>query len=67
MRAKHRSAEEWIAEVNSIVDHYRNSPRGAPQLTRKQAIDRLVDLGLSEGDAVRYLDKNRVKPAVSHL
>jgi hypothetical protein len=67
MVSRPRSAEEWVAELDSIINQYRNGePKGAP-LTRKQAIGRLVELGFSEGDAVRYLDRNRAKPAVSRL
>ena len=65
MVATHRTAEEWVAEFDNIINQYRNGePKRAP-LTRGQAIERLVELGFSEGDAVRYLDRNRVKPAVS--
>ena len=65
MVATQRSAEEWVTELDSIINQYRNGePRRAP-LTRRQAIDRIVELGFSEGDAVRYLDRNRAKPAVS--
>jgi hypothetical protein len=63
MIARRLSAEEWIAELDSIIDQYREA---RIPTTRKQAIDRLVQLGFSEGDAVRYLDRNRAKPAVSH-
>jgi hypothetical protein len=67
MVARHLSAEEWIAELDKIIEQYRNGePRSAP-LTRKQAIDRLVQLGFSAGEAVRYLDRNRARPAVSRL
>lgn len=63
MIARRPSAEEWIAELDSIIDQYREA---RIPMTRKQAIDRLVQLGFSEGDAVRYLDRSRAKPAVSH-
>jgi hypothetical protein len=67
MVARHLSAEEWIAEFDKVIDQYRNGePRSAP-LTRKQAIDRLMQLGFSEGQAVRYLDRKRTRPAVSRL
>jgi hypothetical protein len=67
MVARQRSAEEWVAELDSIVNQYRNGePRSAP-LTRRKAIDRLVELGVSEGDAVRYLDQKPNRPAVSRL
>jgi hypothetical protein len=65
MVARQRSAEEWVAELDSIINQYRNGePRAAP-LTRRKAIERLMELGVSEGDAVRYLDQNRAKPAIS--
>ena len=60
MVARLRSAEEWVAELGGTIEQYRAAP-----LTCGQAIDRLVELGFSEGDAVRYLDRNRAKPAVS--
>ena len=67
MVARPRSAEEWVAELDGIVNQYRNGePRSAP-LTRRKAIDRLVELGVSEGDAVRYLDQKPNRPAVSRL
>lgn len=64
--AKHPSAEEWLAEVDSIVHLYREETRrkGPLPLTRGQAIERMVALGLSKGDAIRYLDRNLDKPAV---
>jgi hypothetical protein len=65
MVARHPSAEEWMAAVDGIVHQYRGeSGRRGPPLTRKQAIELMVELGLSEGDAIRYLDRNRDKPAV---
>jgi hypothetical protein len=67
MAARRLSAEEWMAEVDSIIQQYREETgrRGLPRLTRKQAIERLVELGFSEGHAIRYLDRNRAKPAVA--
>ncbi len=65
MVARRLSAEEWMAEVDRIIHEYRGETgRRLPPLTRKQAIERLVELGFSEGDAIRYLDKNRAKPAI---
>ena len=65
MVARQRSAEEWVAELDSIINQYRNGePRRAP-LTRGQAIERLGEMGVSEGDAVRYLDQKPNRPAVS--
>lgn len=68
MVARHLSAEEWISEVDRIVQECRGETgrRGVPSLTRKQAIERMIELGFSEGDPVRYLDRNRAKPAVSY-
>jgi hypothetical protein len=68
MVAKRLSAEEWMAEVDRIIHEYceETGRRSVPPLTRKQAIGRLVELGFSEGDAVRYLDRNRAKPALSY-
>jgi hypothetical protein len=55
MAASHLSAEEWLAELESIIRCYREWD--ALPLTRKQAFDRIIELGLSEGDAIRYLGK----------
>jgi len=68
MAARHPSAEELIAALDSIIERYRQESgrRGPSALSRRQAIDCIVELGFSEGDAVRYLDRNRAKPAVSH-
>jgi hypothetical protein len=61
--ARQRSAEEWVAELDGIIDQYRNGePRAAP-LTRRQVIAGLVKLGVSEGDAVHYLDQKPNRPA----
>jgi hypothetical protein len=65
MVARQGTAEGWVVELDNIINKYRNGePRRAP-ITRGQAIKRLVELGCSEGDAARYLDRNRAKPAVS--
>jgi hypothetical protein len=67
MVARQRTAEEWVAELDSIIHQYRDGePRAAP-MTRRKAIARLVELGVSEGDAVRYLDQKPNRPAVSRL
>jgi hypothetical protein len=67
MVARQRSAEEWVAELDGIINQYRNGdPRAAP-LTLRQAIARLVELGVCEGDAVRYLDQKPNRPAVSRV
>jgi hypothetical protein len=51
-----QTAEEWLAELESIIRCYREW--GALPLTRKQALDRIIELGLSEGDAISLLDRN---------
>ena len=51
-----RSAEQWLEEVNQIVRSYRSAdPKGSPHAAREAAIKQLRDLGLTEGDALRYL------------
>jgi hypothetical protein len=51
-----RSAEQWLAEVNQTIRTYRaTDPRASIQAARQAAIKRLRDLGLTEGDALRYL------------
>jgi hypothetical protein len=67
MIARLPSAEELVAEVDRVVHQYREETgrRGAPRLTREHAIERIVELGFLEGDAIRYLDRNRDKPAIS--
>ena len=51
-----RSAEQWLTEVNQIVRNYRTADLGE-QSARQIAIKKLKDLGLTEGDALRYLGK----------
>ena len=51
-----RSAEQWLAEVDRVLRIYRNAdPKASIQSVRQAAIKRLKDLGLMEGDALRYL------------
>jgi hypothetical protein len=60
-----RSAEQWLSEVDQIVRNYRTADSRFPS-ARQVAIKKLRDLGLTEGDAVRYLGKPDVqsdKPA----
>jgi hypothetical protein len=67
MLTRHRSAEEWIAELDRIMHEYRSTEyKSALPVTRKQTIQRLVDLGFSAGEAVHYLDRHSARPAVSH-
>jgi hypothetical protein len=53
----HRSAEEWVDAVNEIIRLYRGSSAdaGAETISREEAVSRLRELGVSEGDAVRWL------------
>jgi hypothetical protein len=67
MVARQRSAEEWLAKLNSIMHEYRNSEqKGAPPLSRQRAVRRMIELGFSAGQAVHCLDRHSARPAVSH-
>jgi hypothetical protein len=51
-----RSAEQWLAELDRVIRIYRNvNAKESTQPVRQAAIKRLRDLGLTEGDALRYL------------
>ena len=52
-----RTAEEWLAAVEDIIRRYRgHTPDPAtPRLSREEALERMRDLGLAEGDAERWL------------
>jgi hypothetical protein len=54
MISRARSAEQWVAEVDQIIRTYRSADGGS---ARHLAIKQLRDLGLTEGDASRYLGK----------
>ena len=59
-----RSAEEWLTEVDQIIRTYQTAhPRSSIYSARQVAIKRLKDLGLTEGDALRYLHGKGVVPA----
>ncbi len=53
-----RGAEDWIVAVNDVVRRYRgispNSKHG--KLGLREAVTRMRDLGLSQGDAIRWLE-----------
>lgn len=52
-----QSAEEWLAEVDRIVRSYRTLTALQPMTAYRQAAkDELCELGLTEADAIRYLD-----------
>jgi hypothetical protein len=60
MITRARSAEQWLFEVDQIVRSYRTADsRG--WAARQEAIKQLKDLGLTEGDAARYLGKPDVQ------
>jgi hypothetical protein len=60
--AKPRSAEEWLAQVDEVIRAYRAAdPRQLQLGPRQEAIDRLRMLGLSEGEAIRYLNAKKPK------
>lgn len=57
MLPKVQSAEEWVAEVDRIVQSYRTQTALQPMAEYRQvAKDELRELGLTEADAIRYLD-----------
>jgi len=65
MLARHRTAEEWLAEVNRVMRDYRSTELRGAAGSRKRAIERLIDLGFSAGEAVHELDRYTMKPAVT--
>jgi hypothetical protein len=65
MLARHRTAEEWLAEVNRVMRDYRSTDLRGAAGSRKRAIERLIDLGFSAGEAVHELDRYNMKPAVT--
>src|SRR6185437_4741072 len=48
--------EQWVAEIDQIIRTYRSADAGRWS-ARQEAIKQLRDLGLTEGDALRYLGK----------
>jgi hypothetical protein len=60
-----RTAEEWLAELNRIMREYRSTDLRGAAGSRKRAIERLIDLGFSAGEAVHELDRYNMKPAVT--
>jgi hypothetical protein len=55
------TAEDWVVEVTEIVRLYRRtSPNPhAPAISFEDAVSRLRDLGLEDGDATRWLAPRR--------
>lgn len=49
------NAEAWRAQVDAIIKRYRNGYAGFAGMRRADAIAELKKLGLSEGDAARWL------------
>ncbi len=59
-----RSAEQWLAEVDRVIRAYRVPERREPvSMSRQAAVKRLIELGLTEGDARRYLDGRKAPMA----
>jgi hypothetical protein len=65
MLARHRTAEEWLAEVHRVMRDYRSTDLRSAAGSRKKAIERLMDLGFTAGEAVHELDRYSMKPAVT--
>jgi hypothetical protein len=65
MLDRQRTAEEWLAELNRIMRDYRSTDLKGAAGSRKRAIERLIDLGFSAGEAVHELDRYNMRPAVS--
>ena len=65
MLARQRTAEEWLAEVNRVMRDYRSTDLRGAAGSRRRAIERLIDLGFSAGEAVHELDRYNMKPAVT--
>jgi len=65
MLDRQRTAEEWLAELNRIMRDYRSTDLKGAAGSRKRAIERLIDLGFSAGEAVHELDRYSMRPAVS--
>jgi hypothetical protein len=56
------TSEEWLAEVEAIIRSYRMGSaenRGDGALTRDEAVARLRRLGLTAGEAWRWLTATR--------
>ena len=55
-------AEAWLSSVNEAIKAYKiheTDANAAGGLTFEQATAKLKALGLSEGDAIKYLRKKR--------
>ncbi|HEV2548966.1 MAG TPA: hypothetical protein VGU20_16610 [Stellaceae bacterium] len=65
MLDRQRTAEEWLAELSRIMRDYRSTDLRGAAGGRKRAIERLIDLGFSAGEAVHELDRYNMKPAVT--
>lgn len=64
MATRRRSAEEWLAELNRIINAYRTADgRALPIRSRDQVVRSLMELGLTEGEALRYMG-GQSRPAV---
>jgi hypothetical protein len=63
---RHMTSEEWLAAVDAIIRRYRThsveAGRSAP-LTQEEAIAELRRLGITTGDALRWLSDAARRPA----
>ena len=63
---KIRSAEQWVAELEEILQRYEPNPGRSltrqGHLSREDAIAALRRLGLSPGEALRILRRKGPKP-----
>ena len=50
-------AEGWRAKLDAVIKRYRNPGAGYAGMQLDDAIAELRKLGLTEGDALRYLGK----------
>jgi hypothetical protein len=59
------TAEDWLVAVNEVVRQYRRTspnPR-APEISLEDALLRMRQLGLEDGDATRWLKPARPRRA----
>lgn len=54
-------AEDWVTAVNDIIRKYRGTSPTSRQrrIGLNEAVSRMRSLGLSEGDAIRWLEPRR--------
>jgi hypothetical protein len=52
-----RGAEEWLAAIEDVIRRYRghSADPDTPALSHAEALERMRDLGLADGEAERWL------------